>query len=51
MNITKWEEYMVQEGLLFKNIQLIIPICSMWENFIKENVVEDYEIILVIIKI
>jgi hypothetical protein len=34
---TQWEEYMIQEGLLFKGNQLCIPKCSMRENVLKEK--------------
>ena len=33
----KWEEFMIQDGLLFRNNQLCIPKCSMRENLIKEK--------------
>ena len=33
----QWEEYMIQEGLLFKGNQLCIPKCSMRENLLKEK--------------
>jgi hypothetical protein len=34
---TKWIEYMIQEGFLFKGNQLCIPKCSMRENLLKEK--------------
>jgi hypothetical protein len=34
---SKWTEYMIQEGLLFKGNQLCIPKCSMRENLLKEK--------------
>jgi hypothetical protein len=34
---SQWEEYMIQEGLLFKGNQLCIPKCSMRENLLKEK--------------
>jgi len=36
-NKRHWLDYMLQEGLLFKNNKLCIPKCSMRENLIKEN--------------
>jgi hypothetical protein len=33
----QWMEYMFQEGLLFKGIQLCIPKCSMRDNLLKEK--------------
>jgi hypothetical protein len=33
----KWEEYMIQEGLLFGGNQLCIPKFSMRENLLKEK--------------
>ena len=33
----QWEEYLIQEGLLFKGNQLCIPKCSMRENLLKEK--------------
>jgi hypothetical protein len=36
-NKSKWLEYMLHEGLLFKNSKLFIPKCSMRENLIKEK--------------
>jgi hypothetical protein len=33
----QWEEYMIQEGLLFKGNHLCIPKCSMRENLLKEK--------------
>ena len=32
-----WTEYMLQDGLLFKNSKLCIPSCSMRENLIQEK--------------
>ena len=32
-----WTEYMLQDGLLFKNSKLCIPSCSMRENMIQEK--------------
>ena len=34
---SQWEEYMIQEGLLFKGNQLCIPKCSMRENLLKKK--------------
>ena len=34
---SKWLEYFLQEGLLFKRNQLYIPNCSMREKLIKEK--------------
>ena len=34
---SKWLDYFLQEGLLFKRNQLCIPYCSMRENLIKEK--------------
>ena len=34
---SKWLDYFLQEGLLFKRNQLCIPNCSMRENLIKEK--------------
>ena len=34
---SKWAEYMIQEGLLFKGNQLCISNCSMRENLLKEK--------------
>jgi hypothetical protein len=34
---SQWEEYMIQEGLLFKGNQLCIPKCSMRDNLLKEK--------------
>jgi hypothetical protein len=36
-NRSLWLDYMLQEGLLFKNNTLCIPKCSMRENLIKEK--------------
>ena len=36
-NRSQWLDYMLQEGLLFKDIKLCIPRCSMRENLIQEN--------------
>ena len=33
----KWEEFMIQDGLLHRNNQLCIPKCSMREKLIKEK--------------
>jgi hypothetical protein len=33
----QWEEYLIQDGLLFKGFQLCIPKCSMMENLLKEK--------------
>ena len=33
----KWTEFMIQDGLLFRNNQLCIPKCSMRENLIREK--------------
>jgi hypothetical protein len=35
--MSQWLDYMLQEGLLFKNNKLCIPKCSMRENLIKEK--------------
>jgi hypothetical protein len=32
-----WSEYLIQDGLLFKGIQLCIPRCSMRDNLLKEK--------------
>jgi hypothetical protein len=32
-----WDEYLIQDGLLFKGFHLCIPRCSMRENFLKEK--------------
>jgi len=34
---SKWLDFFLQEGLLFKRNQLCIPNCSMRENLIKEK--------------
>jgi hypothetical protein len=34
---SQWEEYVIQEGLLFKGNQLCIPKCSMRENLLKKK--------------
>lgn len=34
---TKWLDYMIQDGMLFKGSQLCIPRSSMRENLIKEK--------------
>lgn len=34
---SKWLDYFLQEGLLFKGNQLCIPNCSMREKLIKEK--------------
>jgi hypothetical protein len=36
-NRDQWLDYMLEEGLLFKNSKLCIPKCSMRENLIKEK--------------
>ena len=36
-HISKYDEYFIQEGMLFKGIQLCIPRSSMRLNLIKEN--------------
>jgi hypothetical protein len=36
-NISQWMEYMIQDGLLFKGIQLCILKYSMRDNFLKEK--------------
>ena len=36
-NRGKWTEFMIQDGLLFKNSQLCIPNGSMRENLIREK--------------
>jgi hypothetical protein len=36
-DIIPWEEYFIHDGLLFKGIQLCIPICSMRDNLLKEK--------------
>ena len=36
-NRSQWLDYMLQEGLLFKNSKLCIPRCSMRENLIQEK--------------
>ena len=33
----KWKEFMIEDGLLFRTIQLCIPKCSMRENLIREK--------------
>ena len=33
-NKSQWLDYLLQEGLLFKDIKLCIPRCSMRENLI-----------------
>ena len=37
VDIELWTEYMLQDGLLFKNSKLCIPKCSMRENMIQEK--------------
>jgi hypothetical protein len=32
-----WIQYLIQDGLLFKGIQLCIPICSVRDNLLKEK--------------
>jgi hypothetical protein len=34
---SQWNEYMIQDGLLFRDNQLCIPKCSMRENLLKEK--------------
>jgi hypothetical protein len=34
---SQWTEYMIQDGLLFRDNQLCIPKCSMRENLLKEK--------------
>eukprot|EP00253_Pinus_taeda_P023337 PITA_23337 len=34
---SKWLDYFLQDGLLFRKNQLCIPVCSMRENLIKEK--------------
>ena len=36
-HISKYDEYFIQEGMLFKGIQLCIPISPMRLNLIKEK--------------
>ena len=36
-NRNQWLDYMLQEGLLFRNSKLCIPKCSMRENLIQEK--------------
>ena len=36
-NRRQWLDYMLQEGLLFRNSNLCIPKCSMRENLIQEK--------------
>ena len=36
-NRNQWLDYMLQEGLLFRNSKLCIPKCSMRENLIHEK--------------
>ena len=36
-NRSNWLDYMLQEGLLFKNSNLCIPKCSMRENLVQEK--------------
>lgn len=36
-DMSPWLDYMIQDGLLFKNDQLCIPNRSMRENLIKEK--------------
>jgi hypothetical protein len=33
----QWDEYLIQDGFLFKGCQLCIPKCPMRENLLKEN--------------
>ena len=34
---SSWEEYMLQEGLIFRGKKLCIPICSMRDNLLQEK--------------
>jgi hypothetical protein len=34
---SQWTEYLIQDGMLFRENQLCIPKCSMRENFLKEK--------------
>jgi hypothetical protein len=34
---SQWDEYLIQDGLLFKGCLLCIPRCSMRENLLKEK--------------
>ena len=34
---TRWQDYLIQDGMLFKGSQLCIPMSSMRENLIKEK--------------
>jgi hypothetical protein len=34
---SQWDEYLIQDGLLFKGCQLCIPKCSMREDLLKEK--------------
>jgi hypothetical protein len=34
---SQWDEYMIQDGLLFRGNQLCVPKCSMRENLLKEK--------------
>ena len=34
---TRWLDYLIQDGMLFKGLQLCIPRSSMRENLIKEK--------------
>ena len=36
-NRSQWLDYMLHEGLIFKDSKLCIPKCSMRENLIQEN--------------
>ena len=36
-NRSQWLDYMLREGLLFKDSKLCIPKCSMRENLIQEK--------------
>jgi hypothetical protein len=36
-DISQWNEYMIQDGLLFRGNQLCIPKISMRENLLKEK--------------
>jgi hypothetical protein len=40
-DISQWMEYLIQDGLLFKWIQLCILKCTMRYNTLKENTVGD----------
>ena len=40
-DISKWLDYFLQKGLLFKKSQMCIPNCSMREIWLKKNIVVD----------